>query len=132
MDRSQNRYMGYRGRDDYDGYMRRDEYRYRNMDRRGDDRDDGSGEYYDSRGSYYDEPRYPVEKKVIEPEKRIPCSSLSLKDPESFARLLLLPADVIQNVILQLANNNRQALVGNSDLRSSQHSSTGNLDWKSA
>jgi hypothetical protein len=115
MDRSQNRYMNYRGQD-YDGYGRRDEYsRYRNVDRRGDDRDDGSAEYYDSRGNsgYYDESRYQVEKKVVEPEKRIPCSSMSLKDPEAFARLLLLPADVIQNVILQLANNNKQALVGN-------------------
>ena len=44
-------------------------------------------------------------------EKRIPCNSWSLRDPEGFARLLLLPADVIQNVILQLANNNKQALV---------------------
>ena len=82
------------------------------MERRGDDRDDGSVEYYDNRSGYYDEARYSVEKNVIEPEKRIPCSFTSLKDPESFARLLLLPADVIQNVILQLANNNKQALVG--------------------
>lgn len=112
MDRSQNRYLGYRGRDEYDGY-RREDYRYRNMDRR-DDRDDGSGEYYEPRGhgGYYDEQRQQPEKMMVEPEKRIPCSSLSLKDPEAFARLLLLPADVIQNVILQLSNNNKQALVG--------------------
>lgn len=37
---------------------------------------------------------------------------MMLKDPEAFARLLLLPADIIQNAILQLANNNKQALVG--------------------
>jgi RNA recognition motif-containing protein len=36
---------------------------------------------------------------------------LSLTDPDSFARFLLLPADTLQNVILQLANNNKQALV---------------------
>lgn len=70
MDRSQSRYLSYRGRDEYDSYNRRDDYRYRNMDRR-DDRDDGSGEYYDSRGNgnYYDDSKYQSEKKIIEPEK---------------------------------------------------------------
>lgn len=47
---------------------------------------------------------------ITEPEKKIPCSHLSLTDPEAFARFLLLPADTLQNVILQLANNNKQAL----------------------
>lgn len=45
-------------------------------------------------------------------EPKIPCSSSSLKDPEAFARFLLLPTEVIQNCVLQLANNNKQALVG--------------------
>jgi RNA recognition motif-containing protein len=58
-----------------------------------------------------DESPAPEVKPPPEPEKRIPCSSLSLRDPEAFARLLLLPPDYLQNVILQLANNNRQALV---------------------
>lgn len=109
--------MSYRGRDEYDNYNRRDDYRYRSMDRR-DDRDEGMSDYYDSRGNngYYEDQRYQhqQEKKSVEPEKRIPCSSMTLKDPEAFARLLLLPADVIQNVILQLSNNNKQALVGTS------------------
>lgn len=111
------RYSNYR-RDDYDGsYSRREDYRdgrYRSSDRR----TDSDGYYYDSRigRDGYDESagnrHQGKHRKTVELEKRIPCSSLSLRDPESFARLLLLPSDVIQNVILQLANNNKQALVG--------------------
>lgn len=48
---------------------------------------------------------------ITEPEKKIPCNCQSLTDPEAFARFLLLPADTLQNVILQLANNNRPALL---------------------
>ena len=111
------RYSNYR-RDDYDGsYSRRDDYRdgrYRNSDRRM----DSEGYYYDQRGGRdcYDDMsanrQQTKYRKAAEIEKRIPCSSLSLGDAESFARLLLLPSDVIQNVLLQLANNNKQALVG--------------------
>ena len=136
-DRANNRYPNYRerGRDNYDNYIRRDDYRdnkYRNMNmeisrRGGDERDNDSGDYQDQRGNHKDSfdegmsQNYFSEQKVNESERRIPCTSLCMKDPEAFARMLLLPADVIQNVILQLANNNKQALVGRTDLISSQY-----------
>lgn len=42
----------------------------------------------------------------------IPCKSSSLSNPSTFAKLLMLPSEIFQNVIVQMAQNCRPALVG--------------------
>jgi hypothetical protein len=127
MDRnnSQLRYGHFRdrGREEYEAGLYRDrpigedyrDSRYRGTERKKSEDNDFPRYYSSSQKESGDEFRrenHMPEGRLPEPEKRIPCNSSSLKDPEAFARLLLLPSDVIQNVILQLANNNKQALVG--------------------
>lgn len=119
-----NRFNGnFRGREDYGDIYREgrvgEDYRdmkYNRSNERKKSEEMDNPRYYSSsqKDSYEDgrNMRHVIERKQPEPEKRIPCNSSSLQDPEAFARLLLLPSDVIQNVILQLANNNKQALVG--------------------
>lgn len=58
-------------------------------------------------------PQPPMARAVATPPQKIQlsCDAKALRDPKKMAQFLSLPTDVLQNVVYQLANNNKMALI---------------------